>query len=256
MADWIPCYQIADGDRYEVNDSNGVWKPGQTKRAGPLPFIRWKVNGHAWGPGYRAFLEVATKKYAAMCLGVFGKLLELAGNQPRELRWALLDHQGVPFTPPAIADAIGFAKRDVERALEVLVDSRVTWIELGEWNCQARDFRGLPGTSGEIPFRSGQVSTGQGQVSTGQCARASAFAPPTLEEVAAYCRERAAAGKPPIDPQLFHDHYTARNWKPKGYTTQMSDWKAAVRTWERNELRKGTQDGKPRRRGSVARIRD
>jgi hypothetical protein len=56
------------------------------------------------------------------------------------------------------------------------------------------------------------------------------FAPPSIEEVAAYCSER----KNNVDPQKFHDHYETRNWIPKGYTKQMSNWKAAVRTWEGN----------------------
>lgn len=54
------------------------------------------------------------------------------------------------------------------------------------------------------------------------------FVPPSVEEVTEYCRER----KNNIDPQKFVDHYTTRNWVPKGYTQQMKDWKAAVRTWE------------------------
>lgn len=53
-----------------------------------------------------------------------------------------------------------------------------------------------------------------------------AFVKPTLEEVAAYCRERNNG----IDPQAFIDYYESCGWmvgkKP------MRDWKAAVRTWE------------------------
>lgn len=52
------------------------------------------------------------------------------------------------------------------------------------------------------------------------------FAPPTLEEVKAYCLERNNG----IDPQAFIDYYAARGWK-LGKDT-MKDWKAAVRTWE------------------------
>lgn len=56
------------------------------------------------------------------------------------------------------------------------------------------------------------------------------FIPPTFEEVKSYCEER----RNNIDPQKFIDHYTARDWKPKGYTQKMKDWKAAIRTWENN----------------------
>ena len=52
------------------------------------------------------------------------------------------------------------------------------------------------------------------------------FTPPSVEEVRAYCLER----KNGIDAQNFVDYYTARNWYIG--KTKMSDWKAAVRTWE------------------------
>lgn len=55
------------------------------------------------------------------------------------------------------------------------------------------------------------------------------FVKPTVEEVDAYCKERNNN----IDPQTFIDFYDARGWKlTKGVA--MKDWKAAVRTWERN----------------------
>lgn len=57
----------------------------------------------------------------------------------------------------------------------------------------------------------------------------SKFTPPTVEMVAEYCRQRNNG----IDARHFVDHYTVRNWIPKGSTRQMSDWRAAVRTWER-----------------------
>ena len=54
------------------------------------------------------------------------------------------------------------------------------------------------------------------------------FTPPTLEEVQAYCAERNNN----IDPQHFIDYYTSNGWLVG--KNKMKDWKAAVRTWERN----------------------
>ena len=59
--------------------------------------------------------------------------------------------------------------------------------------------------------------------------KAPAFAPPTLEEVQAYCWERGNN----IDPQHFLDYYSSNGWKVG--RNPMKDWKAAVRTWERKE---------------------
>lgn len=58
------------------------------------------------------------------------------------------------------------------------------------------------------------------------------FIRPTLAEVTAYCRERALAGFPAVKPQAWLDHYTANGWKVG--KNAMKDWRASVRTWERN----------------------
>jgi hypothetical protein len=62
---------------------------------------------------------------------------------------------------------------------------------------------------------------------------------PSLEEVRAYCRERRNA----VDPQAWYDHYTSNGWKVG--RNAMKDWKAAVRTWERDRMRQ-TTIGAPR----------
>ena len=56
-----------------------------------------------------------------------------------------------------------------------------------------------------------------------------AFVPPSVEEVKAYCLERGNG----IDPQYFVDYYDARGWMIG--KNKMKDWRAAVRTWERND---------------------
>lgn len=55
------------------------------------------------------------------------------------------------------------------------------------------------------------------------------FVPPTLEEVRAYCNERLND----VDAQKFLDYYEMTGWRTKGGAT-IKDWKACVRTWERN----------------------
>lgn len=59
------------------------------------------------------------------------------------------------------------------------------------------------------------------------------FVPPSIQDVATYCAERNNG----VDAQRFVDYYTANGWKVG--KNPMKDWKAAVRTWERN--RKGEQ---------------
>ena len=56
------------------------------------------------------------------------------------------------------------------------------------------------------------------------------FVKPTVAEIAAYCLER----KNGISAAAFWDSYDSKDWKIG--KTPMKDWKAAVRTWERNNF--------------------
>lgn len=67
--------------------------------------------------------------------------------------------------------------------------------------------------------------------------RAKRFTPPTVEEVAAYCAERKNA----VDAQRFVNYYESNGWKVG--RNSMKDWKAAVRSWERNNFTSGKTYG-------------
>ena len=54
------------------------------------------------------------------------------------------------------------------------------------------------------------------------------FTPPTVDEVREYCFERGNS----VDPQRFVDYYTSNGWMVG--KNKMKDWKAAVRTWEKD----------------------
>ena len=56
------------------------------------------------------------------------------------------------------------------------------------------------------------------------------FLPPSLDEVKKYCAER----RNNVNAEQFIDFYTANGWKVG--KNSMKDWKAAVRTWERNGI--------------------
>lgn len=61
------------------------------------------------------------------------------------------------------------------------------------------------------------------------------FSPPTVDEVASYCRER----QNDVNAQRFVDFYAAKGWKIG--QNPMKDWRAAVRTWEARD----NEPGKP-----------
>jgi predicted phage replisome organizer len=52
------------------------------------------------------------------------------------------------------------------------------------------------------------------------------FIPPSIDDVAAYCRERENG----INPTTFVESYSAKGWMIG--KNKMKDWRAAIRTWE------------------------
>lgn len=56
------------------------------------------------------------------------------------------------------------------------------------------------------------------------------FVKPTIEEVRAYCKDRNNN----VDAEKFISHYDSNGWKVG--KTPMKDWKASVRTWEKNDF--------------------
>lgn len=67
------------------------------------------------------------------------------------------------------------------------------------------------------------------------------FIKPTLDEVKNYCLER----KNKIDAEYFIDYYNSNGWKVG--KNSMKDWKACIRTWEKNNYNcKQTTEEKPK----------
>ena len=59
-----------------------------------------------------------------------------------------------------------------------------------------------------------------------------AFTPPTLDDIAAYCKERGNT----IDPQKFYDYFTAAEWVDS-MGKPVRSWKQKMITWETNGRR-------------------
>ena len=62
------------------------------------------------------------------------------------------------------------------------------------------------------------------------------FTPPSLEEVQAYCQERGNN----VNPERFVNFYSMKGWMVG--KNKMKDWKAAVRTWEKDDKKKDEFD--------------
>ena len=68
------------------------------------------------------------------------------------------------------------------------------------------------------------------------------FVPPTIQEVADYCLERHNT----VDPEKFVSYYESNGWMVG--RNKMKDWKAAVRTWERNQTNRKPDRGYPNKK--------
>lgn len=68
-------------------------------------------------------------------------------------------------------------------------------------------------------------------IDSGDNERQHKFVKPTIEQIAAYCKER----QNDIDAEYFYSYYESIGWMVG--RKKMKDWKAAVRTWEKNDRR-------------------
>ena len=88
----------------------------------------------------------------------------------------------------------------------------------------------LAATRGESPQSAALIQSNPIQSESKKESKESMrFAPPSIDEVAAYCKERGNS----INAEQFVDFYTSKGWRVGSQT--MKDWKAAVRTWERRD---------------------
>ena len=84
-------------------------------------------------------------------------------------------------------------------------------------------------------------SSPSGEVGGGEPppARAKRFAPPTVEEVAAYALEAGLT----MDAARFVDYYTSNGWMAG--RSPMKDWKAAARNWSKRDGEFGAAPASP-----------
>jgi hypothetical protein len=62
--------------------------------------------------------------------------------------------------------------------------------------------------------------------------RGKRFAPPTVDEVRAYCAEKSYT----FDPEAFHAFYESKSWKVG--SAKMKCWKSSCVTWQKREVKK------------------
>lgn len=158
--------------------------------------------------------------------------------------------ENIPYTVKILADELGFDSNVVEVALQALSS-------MGMLTCDENDFRvtnweeyqnieGMEKIREQTrqrvaKYREKQKRIGNVTVTDGNATdidkdkeierdknNSNKFSPPSIEEVKAYCEER----KNGVDPQRWYDFYLSKNFMVG--KNKMRDWKASVRTWERD----------------------
>lgn len=201
-------YRIRDWDKiYENNRSREL----KTLTWVPIPV---KLNGD----GYVTLME---HKDGAAIFGAFVAIVELAANcNPRGL---LVRGAGIPHSPATIARQTRMGVPLITKTLNTCCSNEINWFEIIDLETGATTSQ----DGATIPQQSATLSALQEGIEGIEKKEGKRrFAPPSLDEVAAYCFER----KNNIDAQGFVDFYASKGWKVGN--SPMKDWRAAVRTWE------------------------
>ena len=95
----------------------------------------------------------------------------------------------------------------------------------------------------------GKDSIGKDSIGDAHRGKTKRFTPPTTQEVKAYINEKGFN----VDAEHFVDYYTSNGWKVG--RNSMKDWKAAVRTWARNDHGNNNGAGSSKRNSISGSIR-
>ncbi len=103
--------------------------PGRDRPEGPLSYVRWHVYGHSQSESYRLLFSLAPPAIAAAAFGLFGKLLELAGDEPAELRDGTIRWRNRPSTLRTLTVQTLYPPDLLAQCLALLAHQDIHWIE-------------------------------------------------------------------------------------------------------------------------------
>jgi len=208
---------------YRVSNWDEIYENNRTREVKTLHWIPVPIK--LAGDGYTLIMD---KEDGAAIFGTFIAILEIAASC--EPRGTLLRRDNLAHTCDTIARMSRVPATLVRRTIDVCTKETM-WLEIIDLETGATISQEGATISQEGAPRQQYITEHNNTRQKSNKPRArERFTPPTVQEIAEYCRQRNNT----VNPHAFHDHYATRNWIPKGYTRQMSDWKAAVRTWERN----------------------
>ena len=169
---------------------------------------------------------------------IYLELLAESCSHDGELRFSKM----MPYDTVTLAAVIDEDKDNLEKAIETL--ERLELVEIiDDGTIYMSEIERLLGSETGQTIRKRESKIAQGKFGVKNTLeyrdkskekRDKNIMPPTIEEVAAYCKER----QNDVDPKRFFDYYSAGNWKDaKGQPVK--NWKQKmIANWEKKEAKK------------------
>ena len=193
---------------------------------------------------------------------VFLHLLLTANTEDKKWQGIVVKRGQVVISLRKLANTLGIGVRSLRTALRNLeatheatqqTTHRFTLITICKYECYQSQENAADTVNDTRPTQTKEIKNEEIKKETLTNVRVKkekrsfgVFKKPTIDDIKTYCRERGNG----IDAELFFDFYESKGWKVG--SNAMKDWKAAVRTWERNRKHEGnaTDRTDDRRRGS------
>ena len=179
---------------------------------------------------------------------VFLHLLLTANYKRTRYRGVTLKPGQTVIGRKSLAETLGMSERNVRTALNRLkttneiatkATNKFTIVTIVNWELyQYLDDEATNEVTNEVTFkRPASDHTIRNKESKN---KRKGVNPPSLSEVSEYVCEMNYK----MDPSVFYDYYESVGWTKKNGQA-ISNWKAAVRTWEHKEQKFGGNEGKP-----------
>jgi hypothetical protein len=165
----------------------------------------------------------------------------------KDVRWqGMIIKRGQLVTSiPALSEALALTPKEVRVALDHLIAtgevgrqttnkySVITVVKYDEYQSEGRQTADKGQSNGSLRATNEErEEIKESNLKEKDKKKVVRFAPPSVEEVKAYCDDRNNG----IDPESFIDFYSSKGWKVGNQP--MKDWQAAIRTWERRHNEK------------------
>ena len=187
------------------------------------------------------YFDQSGKLEDGMFYSTIGNISERTGLSKYQQSEALkvLDNIGIVKSVVKGIPAKRYFKIDVEELAKQIVNiSPSSYKEIGKLDGEKLETK----NNNRKIINNSNNKKSIGDNNTPKAEKKERFKAPTVEEVQEYCTERGNN----IDAQHFIDYYSARGWMLG--KNHIKDWKACIRTWERNDSFKPQKSVQPEKK--------